>query len=81
MTGIFCDVRPEGFEPPAYCSVAAGRSQACADGDHDDCLGGGCSCFCHFDDTDERHGFFCACDDCTEQYHPGIHRDDMALAA
>jgi DNA-binding XRE family transcriptional regulator len=49
-------VRPEGFEPPAYCSVAddyAKWSMPCADGHHNGCRRSLCGCPCHDSQIDE----------------------------
>ena len=47
-------MRPEGFEPPAYCSVAAfGVSSHCDQGEHDACIYW-CDCSCHLDALPEH---------------------------
>lgn len=30
------------------------------------------------DGEEEWHGMYCSCDDCTEQYHPGLHPEYYA---
>jgi hypothetical protein len=82
-------VRPEGFEPPAYCSVADTPDRGerwvwCCDGTDGECL---CTCHAESDvlDLDHLLELNRQCPVCGAPLVWGVcshpHADDLALAA